>query len=280
MKRTFLLGVGAQKAGTSWLYSLLEQSEQFAPGFTKEYHIWDVRTVPVFRPLRRRLRDIRFGQRKHRRQDLRVWLMENLPTRYFSYFDRLLAADGKTLTADITPAYSALDVATLRRIRAGIVARGMTFRCVFIMRDPVKRCLSAFNMHRNQGTGEVMEGVRLGAERTEAFRDYVVSDDARLRTAYEQTLRALGEALPAEETMVLIYEELFRPETITRLEEFLGIPLDQDHLETQIFKTDYREAPDPEAVKLCFETYRPTYDAVAEQFPQVRELWYGLKKYT
>ena len=147
------------------------------------------------------------------------------------------------------------------------------------MRDPVKRCLSAFSMHRNQGTGEVMEGVRLGAPVADAFGGYVVSEDARLRTAYERTLAALDAAIPADETMVLIYEDLFNEETIIRLEDFLGLPLDRDHLKKKIFKTDYREKPDRDAEKLCFETYRPTYEAVAARFPQVRELWYGLKEF-
>ena len=42
----FLLGVGAQKAGTSWLHQQLHQRSDADFGFLKEYHIHDALTIP------------------------------------------------------------------------------------------------------------------------------------------------------------------------------------------------------------------------------------------
>ena len=42
----FLLGVGAQKAGTSWLHQQLQQRSDADFGFLKEYHIHDALTIP------------------------------------------------------------------------------------------------------------------------------------------------------------------------------------------------------------------------------------------
>jgi hypothetical protein len=39
--KTFLLGVGCQKGGTTWLYRYLTRSPQFVPGYRKEYHLFD-----------------------------------------------------------------------------------------------------------------------------------------------------------------------------------------------------------------------------------------------
>ena len=39
--RTFLLGVGAMKAGTTWLHDYLAASPQCQPGVRKEYHVFD-----------------------------------------------------------------------------------------------------------------------------------------------------------------------------------------------------------------------------------------------
>ena len=39
--RTFLLGVGAQKAGTTWLHKYLTASPQMVRGYRKEYHVFD-----------------------------------------------------------------------------------------------------------------------------------------------------------------------------------------------------------------------------------------------
>ena len=41
MNRTFLLGVGAMKAGTTWLHDYLAASPQCEPGVRKEYHVFD-----------------------------------------------------------------------------------------------------------------------------------------------------------------------------------------------------------------------------------------------
>ena len=41
LKPKFILGLGAQKAGTSWLHSTLSKNDNVHMGFTKEYHIWD-----------------------------------------------------------------------------------------------------------------------------------------------------------------------------------------------------------------------------------------------
>ncbi len=48
----FLLGVGAQKAGTSWLHQQLHSRPDANFGFCKEYHIHDVLTV--LKPIRYR----------------------------------------------------------------------------------------------------------------------------------------------------------------------------------------------------------------------------------
>ena len=45
-KKVLALGVGAQKAGTSWLHYQLDSREDTDFGFLKEYHIFDA----LFRP--------------------------------------------------------------------------------------------------------------------------------------------------------------------------------------------------------------------------------------
>ena len=52
---TFLLGLGAQKAGTAWMHRYLESSPQCDPGFRKEYHVWDALDLPSGRLARERI---------------------------------------------------------------------------------------------------------------------------------------------------------------------------------------------------------------------------------
>jgi hypothetical protein len=41
MTKTFILGVGAQKGGTTWLHRQLNKNKNIDLGFRKEYHIFD-----------------------------------------------------------------------------------------------------------------------------------------------------------------------------------------------------------------------------------------------
>ena len=54
MEKNFILGVGCQKGGTSWLHSQLDKSHHTDFGFLKEYHVFDVLDVPECKFLLRR----------------------------------------------------------------------------------------------------------------------------------------------------------------------------------------------------------------------------------
>jgi hypothetical protein len=41
MTKIFILGVGAQKGGTTWLHRQLNNNKNIDLGFRKEYHIFD-----------------------------------------------------------------------------------------------------------------------------------------------------------------------------------------------------------------------------------------------
>ena len=45
---TFVLGAGAQKAGTTWLHAYLSHFDDVDFGPIKEYHVWDGLSVPEF----------------------------------------------------------------------------------------------------------------------------------------------------------------------------------------------------------------------------------------
>ena len=96
--RTFLLGVGAQKAGTSWLYQYLIQKNNTNLGFTKEYHIWDAVNIPECNNLKAKL-SLPLPDNKI----IKIWLMQNIGWYYFRYFRSLLETENINLTADIGP---------------------------------------------------------------------------------------------------------------------------------------------------------------------------------
>ncbi len=70
-----MLGLGAQKAGTTWLSDYLRSSPQYDYGFRKEYHVLDVVDLPSEQWMRTRVLDqasgsideLRSGARPRRR---------------------------------------------------------------------------------------------------------------------------------------------------------------------------------------------------------------------
>jgi hypothetical protein len=256
-----VLGIGAQKAGTSWLYKQLSQCPGFATGWTKEYHIWDVREVPVLMGGQRKLRKI--TSLKY----LEMYLMEKFPSRYFAHFRRLLSEES-SLASDISPSYCALAPETLLQIKQGITRHGIAFKCLFIMRDPVQRCLSAFNMNRNRGDGR--ESVSMSEDVDVAFMQYVQSDHAKIRTEYERTIAALKKGLAPEDYRILIYEEMFDSAQMKALQTYLELAFKIEATQERVHATKYNTNVSAQAQAFCRDSFATTYDDVARDFPQVK----------
>lgn len=97
------LGIGAQKAGTTWLYENLKRHPDIAFPAGKEVHFWDMR--------------------QHLGQD---W--------YLSHFE-----DNARINGEITPAYSFLPVRTIEKIHA----LNPDIKLVYLIRNPIDRAWSA-----------------------------------------------------------------------------------------------------------------------------------------
>lgn len=266
MKRTFVLGIGTQKAGTTWLFRLLSQSPGYVPGWTKEYHVWDVREIPILSHYRIRPLEI------HRKTKRRLFLMQNFPRLYFSHFEKILSFDG-AVSCDITPAYCGLGKQTLREIKQRIESKGITFKCIFIMRDPVSRCVSAFNMLRSRNPAQGLEGVNLTKTADVSFTEYFQSSDAMLRTEYQKTIQNLRSAYVENDYIILSYEDLFEIRTIQRIQDFLEIRLNVDFGGNRVHATGKSEEVSQGAKLLCRDFYSDTYKYVHERFPNTKELW-------
>jgi hypothetical protein len=135
------LCVGAQKAGTSWLYRQLEQHPDFWMPPMKELHYLDNlnRTRRFHPPRSRDGCDASF-----------VESMENLSARFYldlESYGQLFQHKGHLLSGDISPAYSTLNDEIIERV----LDHFPNLKVVFLARDPVERAWSQLSM-----------GVRLG----------------------------------------------------------------------------------------------------------------------
>jgi len=253
MPKTFILGVGAQKSGTTWLHHYLKQQPNADLGFTKEYKVWH---------RRKKLRKLLTGSSTEKK----TWLMHRIPWLYFYYFSSLLRRPGIDITGDITPAYAMLNRAQLQEIKCGFERRGIKVKVVFLMRDPVERIISSVAHHNR--TGEFGKQ----SDYSDIIVQRAMSRAAILRTDYKATIIELESVFPLTDIYYGIFEELFEPDSIKKLSDFLGVPASPSLAQERLNVSDKIEFNDSVRVRLA-DYYREVYEFAGERFPQTRRLW-------
>ena len=187
MKPEFIC-IGAQKAGTTWLYARLREHSEFSLPPIKEMHYFDrSRSYPspsylAESELLRRL--IKNGHIKHgikrifhslKSRDLGLanWWMQfhvgNVSDTWYLNLYKLQAG----ITGDITPSYSILnreDVARMHRLNPQI-------RPIFLMRNPIERAWSHYRFGEKFGRPVVLNDL-------DKFKTFVESPQQDLRSNY------------------------------------------------------------------------------------------------
>jgi hypothetical protein len=217
------LGIGAQKAATTWLDRCLRRHPSLWLPPIKELHYFDDPGArPVLgrgwagRRLRRelvpRLRsDARFLDRNGLRWDARYFFGRRDDEWYLSLFP----GDRASLAGEITPDYSILDPAAVARVHRLLPE----VKLIFLMRDPIDRSWSQIRMdvaRRGRRAGEVPSDELIGLAR---------SDRIAQRSDYGRTLRTWGTHYADERFFIAFLEDIrSRPEEVLAdLFGFLGV---------------------------------------------------------
>jgi len=258
---TFILGLGAQKAATTWLYSYFLGRPDFVPGLTKEYHVFDwspaklpLRTSPVRRYLHRTL-----GLYADRQQ-IPLESLRTHPHRYFNHFQGLLRQGTGPLCGDFTPAYGGLPAKTLAHIRDGFDRLGIRVVPVFVMRDPVTRLQSRVRMSfRLQG-----EQPTRARELDRLINFCGAPEDAR-RSNYPATLAAIDRVF-GDSGYIGFFETLFDQAEIQRLCDALDIPFHPPDLAHIANATHSAHVFTEDDLAPLRAHYKPVYDQCRDRF--------------
>jgi hypothetical protein len=278
--KTFLLGVGCQKGGTTWMHDYLSQSEHVDLGLMKEYHIFDHHDLVQERTRQKVL--ARLDKQATRKKDegkitsskLRRSFIHD-PETYFDYFASLLVPDDILLTGDITPAYSGLSADRFRMIREGLVSRGIPVRVIFLMRDPLERIWSAARMKLwgEKKSSKEPDLVRTGDEALvlETYR----STPVQYRTNYHLTITALESVFAPEELHYDFYERLFTEQATRQICEFLRIPYVEPKFDKRVHTSPKATEISDETANLVVQAYSDVYSFAAERFGAdlIAHLW-------
>lgn len=219
-QRRLVIGLGAMKCGTTWLSDYLGRHPGFFHAPIKEMNVFNRRWPnafdqdgPAFRLWR--MEEIVLDPHYPRSGRLRMRLRAlaeigriGTDQDYLAFFARRMRGQGAF--GEISPSYALLPPEGLRHI-AGLTA---DVRFLFLMRDPVARMVSNIQHLRRR--------LRRHDSVDQMIADVAPGHPLWLRGDYGRTLDALAEAGVTAKT--LVYEEMFRDDTIRELCTWLDLP--------------------------------------------------------
>ena len=205
--------IGAQKAGTGWLYEQLRHHPDFWMPPVKELHYFDrliswdtaeqARSLPFARKDAERIKIARERAVDERDRDF-LNRFEQLSSDRSLDLDRyaeLFQPKGELLTGDITPGYSTLDQAAIKNI----VARLPTTKVIFIARDPVERAWSQISMYVRRGLIEPFE-----SDDVERITEHLNRPEIRARSYPSEIVRRWRGNMTPDRFQVYFFDDLKR----------------------------------------------------------------------
>jgi hypothetical protein len=239
-----LYGVGATKAGTSWLYRALHDHPGCALKAVKEMHYWDTfdagvrdRQVAAFG---QRLAEIRARmvqaegvdwqlanlRRRARDTEALIAMVQADRTGDAAYLAFMADGANGRLVADITPGYGLLSEARLR----AMVAAAPGARWVYLIRDPLDRLWSHVRMQAGRQAASGPQGADFEA-RANAILGRIVNRGEEthilMRGDYAAAVARLARVVPADRLKVEFCERLFTAQGWAQMCGFLGLPVTQ-----------------------------------------------------
>lgn len=241
------LGIGAQKAGTSWLHSMLSTHEEIWLPHVKELHYFDrrfpirqgpptaggrPRQMAIVNHVSARLR--RFSVAKVReRLSFSRWGDLGWELRYLfgswddAWYASLFRTAHPRVPGEITPAYSCLSEKAISHVYALMPRANL----ILLLRDPVERAWSHAKMDVARATGR-----RTAAVPYAEFIEHFESHGSRLRGDYLGTIRRWLTSFPSEQLHIGFYDEILsHPEQLLiRIFRFLGVSAAASNVPPQV----------------------------------------------
>lgn len=289
-KPTFL-GIGAHKAGTSWLYSqLISHPEVYMPP-KKEIHFFDrswrypspnilSEPSPWIRPFKLEPQDLKSTAVDAARmakclltgdlekaQWYRKWLFGYYNERWYAS----LFESHKNYRAygEISPAYSILETQDIAKIKA----LNPDMKLILMLRDPIDRVWS--NMRYGAGKGRL----EVDLDSPDDIISTLKQPKVALRGDYERTLNLYLEHFDASQLLVCFYEAIRRDPAglMLAIATFLGIsPFAKANINAKKRVNASKPRSMPEPVKdYLLETYGFQAERLAKALGSYANTWEG-----
>jgi hypothetical protein len=279
------IGIGAQKAGTTWLSHNLQLHPQIWMPRIKEIHYFDEKVhepMNVVVRLSKRLFSRRVVDRRWRRQvkTRTKWHLKKFSRERFlwdlkyyastpsdEWYASLFELGRGSVIGEITPAYSFLEPNVIAHVRE-IMPQA---KLIFMMRNPIERAWSQavmqFSKVGNRDIGAI-------AERT--LRHSFERKGSKVRTDYLRTLENWGSFYPEEQIFVGFLEDVhfFPKELLRSLYAFLGVDpsFEPPGVNRKVHSRSASRIPTRLAIYLA-RRYRDEITHLSERFGGYTSFW-------
>ncbi|MBL4807446.1 MAG: sulfotransferase [Rhodobacteraceae bacterium] len=230
---TVLYGIGAAKAGTSWLHGYLSSHPECHFRSIKEVHYFDTLDQPDWRgkllfnkmigltKLQEAADGDSLAKIEREISDFTDWqrVLETPSVDHSGYLDYLQnGSEGYRIIGDITPSYANLNADIFSEM-AGI---GPQVKFIYLLRDPLDRLWSNIRMAAQRFSGG---GKKLAATARALMEDFLTGNNRQMerRTEYASTLQNLYKAVGHKQVLIEFYETLFTSDATRRITDFLGL---------------------------------------------------------
>lgn len=269
--RTYVAGVGVQKAGTTWLYDYLASHPDIYMAKRKELHFFDSRFGAkankigpmIIRQLKRQLAAIDDKGPVHYCEKLRELMdlarMQYDDEGYSGYFAS--RTGDRRLFGEITPAYALIGEQGFSYMRS-LFPR---VKIIYLMRDPVDRHYSMMRM-AEEDRSEPGFAIR-------GFLDTLDRPFGRNMADYPAHIEALRKVFRPDELFFGFYETLFSETQIRRLCAFLDVPFMPAAYSVRVNTSGTRCELDDDLIGKARKKLAPVYDYCRQNLSDIPAQW-------
>ncbi len=243
------LGIGAHKAGTTWLFRHLRRHPEIWLPMVKELHFFDRSSgypSPSFlateSPLKRLVKpnsayrrqfakSIEIMRRQLRRGNVgaALWFNKWLFGRYNEDWYAKLFKSGAEYQAcgEVTPSYSILEPEDVGRIKAV----NPDMKIIFIIRNPIERAWSAIRFNTDKGM------MKFSLDEEDRIIRALRKESVVLRGDYERTITNFLSHFDSSQILVCYFDAIRQDKVglMAAITDFLGVSrFDNDAIENQV----------------------------------------------